>query len=89
MPTPRSGGAPVPSTLHSCIEPDESAKDERWECDLCGETFTGESAGAGLFVTTRGDEVRYEEPPLCEQCATGITLGALARWRREDEEDDE
>jgi hypothetical protein len=28
-----------------------------------------------LFLWTRGDEVRIEEPPLCEQCASTIVFG--------------
>lgn len=58
-----------------------------YECDGCGERFEGEPAGSGLFVWSRGGEVRYEEPPLCESCASKVTLGALMRW--EDEEDEE
>ena len=59
----------------------------RYECDKCGESFDGEPAGAGLFLWTRGDEVRYEEPPLCEECASEITVGALVKWESEDEEE--
>lgn len=58
-----------------------------YECDACGRSFEGEPAGAGLFLWTRGDEVRYEEPPLCEQCASEITVGALLKWDAEDEEE--
>jgi hypothetical protein len=57
-----------------------------YECDACGKSFQGEPAGAGLFLWTRGDEVRYEEPPLCEACAAEITVGALLKWEAEDEE---
>lgn len=59
----------------------------RYECDQCGKWFDGEPAGAGLFLWTRGDEVRYEEPPLCETCAAEITVGALVKWESEDEEE--
>ena len=58
-----------------------------YQCDACGDSFEGEPAGAGLFLWTRGDEVRYEEPPLCEQCASRITVGALLKWDTEDEEE--
>ena len=58
-----------------------------FECDACGKWIDGEPGGAGLFVWTRGDEVRYEEPPLCEDCASEITVGALLRWDTEDEEE--
>ncbi len=59
----------------------------QYECDSCGQSFDGEPAGAGLFLWTRGDEVRYEEPPLCEACASEITVGALVKWEAEDEEE--
>jgi hypothetical protein len=77
------------------IEQDESSgtlgtsspASRTYECDACGRCFDGEPAGAGLFLWTRGDEVRYEEPPLCEQCASKITVGALLKWDTEDEEE--
>jgi hypothetical protein len=46
-------------------------------CDACGRTSAGPPAGSGLFIWSRGDEVRYEEPPLCEDCAIGVSLQAL------------
>jgi hypothetical protein len=58
-----------------------------YDCDACGKSFDGEPGGAGLFIWTRGDEVRYEEPPLCEACAHEITVGALLKWEAEDEEE--
>lgn len=57
-----------------------------YECDGCGKPFAGEPAGSGLFVWSRGDEVRYEEPPLCEACANKITLGALIAFDSDEEE---
>jgi len=58
-----------------------------FECDACGQWIDGEPGGAGLFVWTRGEEIRYEEPPLCESCASEITVGALLRWDTEEEEE--
>jgi hypothetical protein len=58
-----------------------------FECDACGKWIDGEPGGAGLFVWTRGDEVRYEEPPLCEECASEIAVGALVKWETEEEEE--
>ena len=55
-------------------------------CDACSELIEGEPAGRGLYVWTRGDEVRYEEPPLCALCATAIGITALATWSVEEEE---
>jgi len=56
------------------------------QCDACGELIEGEPAGSGLYVWTRGEEVRYEEPPLCASCATAIGVTALATWSVEEEE---
>jgi hypothetical protein len=64
-----------------------SARENGFECDACGKWIVGEPGGAGLFVWTRGDEVRYEEPPLCEECASEIAVGALLRWETEEEEE--
>jgi hypothetical protein len=58
-----------------------------YECDHCGRTFEGVPGGAGLLLWTRGEEVRYEEPPLCEDCASQITVGALLKWEVEEEEE--
>jgi hypothetical protein len=56
-------------------------------CDACGETIEGEPAGSGLYVWTRGEEVRYEEPPLCRKCANAIGLAAVAQWDLGEDED--
>jgi hypothetical protein len=37
-------------------------------------------------VFARGDEVRYEEPPLCARCSVAIGVTALVRWAEEEEE---
>lgn len=58
-----------------------------YECDMCGQHFEGEPAGSGLFMWTRGEELRFEEPPLCEACAQDVTLDALTRWVVEEEEE--
>ncbi|MBL8601772.1 MAG: hypothetical protein JNK72_07605 [Myxococcales bacterium] len=55
-------------------------------CHACNEPIEGEPAGAGLLVFVRGDEVVYEEPPLCERCALAISMTALDRWFHEEEE---
>jgi hypothetical protein len=64
-----------------------AAEPSGFECDMCGQHFDGEPAGAGLFMWTRGDEVRFEEPPLCEGCAENVTLDALTRFEVEEEEE--
>ena len=48
--------------------------------------FEGDPGGSGLLVWTRGEEVRYEEPPLCEHCSVAIGVTALVRWAEEEEE---
>jgi hypothetical protein len=58
-----------------------------YDCDMCAEHFEGEPSGSGLFMWTRGDEVRFEEPPLCEACAQNVTLDALTRFEVEEEEE--
>ncbi|HEV8548784.1 MAG TPA: hypothetical protein VGQ57_07150 [Polyangiaceae bacterium] len=85
---------PLPTNAHAAETEDATASPaagtrhgRRYECDKCGEWFDGEPAGAGLFLWTRGEEVRYEEPPLCEECASEITVGALVKWESEDEEE--
>ena len=80
----------VPKALIHAFEldaPPVAATPSRYECDMCGERFDGEPAGAGLFVWTRGEEVRFEEPPLCQECADGVTQGALTRFEIEEEEE--
>lgn len=83
---PRLEPPPVPVT--SAFEEVEAPPaPQTFECDACGERFEGPPGGAGLLVWTRGEEVRYEEPPLCEECAAEISVGALMRWDVEDEEE--
>ena len=57
-----------------------------FECDACSTVVPGEPAGRGLYIWSRGDERRYEEPPLCARCATAIGLTALALFTMEEEE---
>ena len=63
---------------------DESRRDVR--CDACDAVIEGEPAGAGVFLTTRGDEVRFDEPVLCEPCATAIGVRANHDGEIEEEE---
>ena len=64
-------------------------------CDVCGATLeaetddTGEGYGVrgrGLFIWARGEERRYQEPPLCPSCAAAVGVSALSRWEIEEEE---
>jgi len=71
----------IPARLRTAAE-----KKPEYECDLCRKSFDGPPAGSGLFLWTRGTELRFEEPPLCEECAAHVTMGALYQWALEDEE---
>jgi hypothetical protein len=42
--------------------------------------------GHGMYVWTRGEEVRFEKVPLCASCASAIGMTALGRWEIEEEE---
>jgi hypothetical protein len=64
----------------------DAAPAPTFECDACGKNVEGEPAGHGLYVWTRGDEARYEEPPLCAACANAIGLAALAQWELEEDD---
>ena len=63
----------------------DDTEPESVKCDACGESIEGSPAGTGLFLWTRGDEVRYEEPPLCERCACAIAVGGMLAWESEEE----
>ena len=56
-------------------------------CDLCDQACDGSPAGKGLLLWWRGTEMRFDEPPLCEECARSITIGAVSKWALEDEEE--
>jgi len=80
------------SASHSVLFQDDEAR----QCDVCASALetTDEDAeddghevsGRGLLVWTRGEERRYQEPPLCPGCAAAIGLTALSRWEIEEEE---
>jgi len=65
---------------------EEMAAKTPLHCDACGESIEGDPAGAGLFLWTRGEEVRFEEPPLCERCAYAIAVGGSLSQELDDEE---
>lgn len=64
----------------------EAEEAETLQCDACNEPLEGEPAGRGLFMWTRGDEVRFEEPALCDKCAMAIGITALSIFTVEEEE---
>jgi hypothetical protein len=69
-----------------------SAANPAVECDACaGPVVPDEDdgyslPGEGVYLWTRGDEVRFERAPLCASCAAAIGMAALARWEIEEEE---
>lgn len=66
---------------------DDETPRRKFQCDHCGAEFEGEPGGAGLLLWTRGEEVRFEEPPLCEECAAAIAVGAFIKWETEEEDE--
>ncbi|MGC4064213.1 MAG: hypothetical protein QM784_06130 [Polyangiaceae bacterium] len=65
----------------------EAASATTYHCDLCDKACEGEPSGKGLLLWWRGTEMRFDEPPLCEECSSRITLGAMSKWALEDEEE--
>jgi hypothetical protein len=64
---------------------------EEARCDACGEPLVEKDEsfallGRGQYLWSRGDQVRFEDAPLCPACAAAIGLSALARWEIEEEE---
>lgn len=49
-------------------------------CSVCDAEIIGEPASSGLLMWTRGDDVRYDEPPICSDCAKTLNVTAFARW---------
>jgi hypothetical protein len=64
----------------------EQAGRREIRCDACDRKIEGEAAGRGLFLSTRGDEVRFDEPALCAACATAIGVRASIESEVEEEE---
>jgi hypothetical protein len=69
----RESSPPLPHLLISESESYAPSKKSS-QCDICGEQFEGEPAGRGLYLWTRGDEVRFEEPVLCPKCSPAIAI---------------
>lgn len=87
MPSPRVQPNQTHGNRPAADESASVADRRRFVCDCCGRTFEGYPVGAGLLVWTRGEETRFEEPPLCEQCAAKVAVGALVKWSLEAEEE--
>ena len=63
-------------------------KPEPLECSLCEAPIEGAPTSSGLLLWTRGDDIRYDEPPLCASCSTTLAVTAYARWYLEEEGDE-
>lgn len=55
-------------------------------CHACDAPIEGEPESRGLLVFPRGDDIEYEEPPLCERCSHAIGVTALFRFFIEEDE---
>ena len=62
-------------------------------CDICatslpasGDAACEDEEGAGLYVWSRGGEIRREEVPLCPTCSNAIFANALGMFDFDDEE---
>ena len=72
-------------TSRLASEEDVVNASESLRCDACGDVIEGLPAGSGLFLWTRGEEIRYEEPPLCERCAYAIAVGGTLQTDLDEE----
>jgi hypothetical protein len=73
-------------TVSAGVQPESPRSSATFVCDVCGRTLEGMPAGSGLFIWTRGEEVRYENPPLCDECAPRVTVAALGFWDHDEDE---
>ena len=58
-------------------------------CDACAaplDAANEDDEGAGLYVWSRGGEIRREEVPLCPTCSGAIFASALGMFDFDDEE---
>jgi hypothetical protein len=70
---------------HRALFVDENER----RCDVCDAVIPegAESGGSGLLIWTRGEETRFEEPPLCDRCGPELATVAFRRWDQEEEEE--
>jgi hypothetical protein len=90
-PAPEEKGEPVVVVSHEAL----FAAPGEPRCDACGAPLPARAdgdddgydvPGEGVYVWTRGEQVRFEKAPLCAGCASAIGVTALARWEIEEEE---
>jgi hypothetical protein len=86
---PDGSDAPFVVASHDAL----FARREEVRCDACDTPLAGDDEerthgppGAGVYMWSRGGDVRFEPVPLCPSCASAIGVTALARWEIEEEE---
>ncbi|MFO0613485.1 MAG: hypothetical protein U0414_12890 [Polyangiaceae bacterium] len=85
---PRAGVAiPIDTVADAAIAARAANEPRLDRCTVCGRAIAGDTH-RGLLVWSRGEERRFEEPALCEPCATVLGISALSMWRRIEEEDE-
>ena len=84
---------PPPEAPAASAAPEGATVVEEIRCDACGAVVTPSEddegfdvPGQGMYVWTRGEEVRFEKAPLCGSCASAIGVTAMSRWEIEEEE---
>jgi len=58
-------------------------------CDVCASPLGAaeeESEGAGMYLWSRGGEIRREEVPLCPACSGAVLASAFGTFDFDDEE---
>ena len=76
----------IDSVADASLVAQREADDKERACHACDTPLEGEPGGRGLFMWSRGDELRFEEPILCDRCAVAIGMTALSTWAVEEEE---
>lgn len=80
-----------PASVRSATHEILFESDDAIRCDACGSPITEDDgtrvSGRGLLVFARGDEIRYEEPHLCDECATAVGITQHRLWDLEDDEE--
>jgi hypothetical protein len=85
--TPAAPATTCVSATHEILFETDSVK----RCDTCRTEIVEDDgvhvSGRGLLVFARGDEVRYEEPHLCDECAAAVGITQHRIWDLEDDEE--
>lgn len=81
-----SAGRSIVASHEALFAPAEAIPCDACGCDLEDDETAEDLGGRGVYVWTRGDDVRLEDAPLCASCASAIGMTALARWEIEEEE---